>query len=155
MTLPIVPVKIEHGFQRREDKNMTPWEYRLVVMLRVSAVLTGAAILAVFMPMSWMAFIHDRLEMGPLPQAPVVEYLARSTSAFYAMHGGLLWLASTDLRRFAPLITYIAWTGLACGVGFLVMDHLAGMPKEWALSEGPVVIAISGTILFLKKKALG
>jgi hypothetical protein len=47
-------------------------------------------------PYSWMNAIHQWLGLGVLPDAPVAGYLARSTSAFYAMLGGLLWVLLFD-----------------------------------------------------------
>ena len=37
-----------------------------------------------------MAACHEAMGLGPFPDAPIVEYLARSVSAYYAMLGGLL-----------------------------------------------------------------
>ena len=46
-----------------------------------------------------MVAMHADLGLGRLPDAPIVGYLARSTSAFYAIEGGLFWVVSIDLVR--------------------------------------------------------
>jgi len=48
------------------------------------------ALVPVFMPVSWMAGTHRWLGLGEMPTGPIVEYLARSLSAFYALVGALL-----------------------------------------------------------------
>jgi hypothetical protein len=116
--------------------------------------MTGFAIVAAFMPFYCMAAVHERwLGMGPLPNAPIVEYLARSTSVFYALHGVLMFIVSTDLRRFAPILSFIVYSGILCGAGLLFMDCSIGMPRSWTIGEGPFVMAISLVMLALKKKA--
>jgi hypothetical protein len=61
----------------------------LAILLRSLGVSALFALVAVFMPMSWMAATHRWLGLGEMPTAPVVEYLARSVSAFYALFGAL------------------------------------------------------------------
>ena len=74
------------------------------------------------MPYSWMNAIHSRLGMGELPSAPVVGYLARSTSAFYAIIGGLAWLISYDLRRYASLTLYLGIVFVCMGIILFGVD---------------------------------
>ena len=62
----------------------------LVSVLRITGCVSLLAAIFVFVPYSWMNAIHQQLGMGELPSNPVVGYLARSTSAFYALLGGLL-----------------------------------------------------------------
>ena len=63
---------------------MTNPERCLKVLVRILG--TGSATVAVFVvvPYAWMNAIHQWLGLGTLPDTPVVGYLARSTSAFYA-----------------------------------------------------------------------
>lgn|GEM_PF-6538567 len=77
-----------------KQKLTTEGEYFFIRFLRIVG---SASLLAVFftmIPYSWMDSIHGWLVMGRLPSEPVVGYLARSTSAFYALMGGLLWILS-------------------------------------------------------------
>ena len=89
-------------------------EQWLTLLLRVTGGVMCLAAVPVFMPTNWMAACHAWLGLGAYPQQPVVEYLARATSGFYALTGALLALAARDVRRFGPVITVVA-------VGMLVM----------------------------------
>ena len=129
------------------------WERRLVLFLRLCALITGFAIVPVFFPLPWMDDIHVQLIGQKLPQGPIVPYLARSLSAFYAMHGGLLFVISCDVRRFAPVLSFLIWTGLAFGLGLGVIDTLAGLPLQWTVGEVFSVLALMCVLLFLKTKA--
>ena len=129
------------------------WERRLVVFLRILGSVTGLALLAVVMPRHCMATTHEWLKVGKFPDGPIVEYLARSLSAFYAMHGGLFWLISTDVRRFSLILAYVAWTAIIFGAALLAIDSLAGLPLPWTIMEGPGVVVLGLALLFLKTKA--
>jgi len=61
-------------------------------------------------------------------------------------------LASVDLRRHARVIAYLAITGIVFGVLVFAIDLQAGFPLHWVLCEGPPVVAIGATILFLLRK---
>jgi hypothetical protein len=113
----------------------------------------GLAVVAVFMPLDWMDRCHRMLGMGGLPQGPIVEYLARSLSAFYAMLGGMLWVASFDVRRYAGVITFVGVSSIAFGAVILVIDLSIGMPRYWAACEGPIVICFSVILLLLLSRA--
>jgi hypothetical protein len=126
---------------------------RLVLVLRAGSVLMLCAIPPIFFPMSWMAAIHGRLGLGEFPSGPLVEYLARSASALYAVYGALLWMVSTDTRRFGPLLSFGIRCGVVFGFAMLGIDIKSGMPAHWTLSEGPFIIVFSLLLLFLKKKA--
>jgi len=86
------------------------------------------AILAVSMPTSWMAVCHEWLGLGAFPDQPVVEYLARATSGLCAAMGGLLVLASADVRRYAAVITLLPLAYLAMGAAIWVYMLGAGRP---------------------------
>jgi hypothetical protein len=124
-------------------------ERLLAWLLRGTAIVMGSALLPAVMPMAWMDAVHRSLGMGPLPQGPVVEYMARTLSAFYAFHGGLLWIFAGDVRRYAPAIGYCFATGLLFGAALLVVDTQARLPARWALAEGPFVAGLSAAALVL------
>jgi hypothetical protein len=125
---------------------MTPGP--LVFLLRCGAVLTGSAFLAVFLPVDWMASTHRWLGLGEFPRAPIVDYLARSVAAFYGFHGVLLFLISTDVVRFRPLVWYVAVMNVLLGVTLLAIDVHAGLPAYWIALEGPPVIVIGLLVAF-------
>ncbi len=68
---------------------MTKTDKALVLLLRIVGVGSLFALVAVVMPTSWMAATHRWLGRGEMPTGPVVEYLARDLSAFYASPGTL------------------------------------------------------------------
>ena len=125
----------------------------LIVLLRLGAVMTALAFLTVPLPVESMVSTHRWLGLGELPQAPIVEYLARSVAAFYGFHGVLLFLLSTDVARYAPIITYIAVMNVVLGLMLVAIDVHAGLPAWWIVSEGPPVILTGLTIGLLNRAA--
>ena len=109
------------------------------------------AIFAVFFPYSWMNAIHGWLGMGTLPPEPIVGYLARSTSAFYFMLGGLSWVISFDLRRLRPAVGFVGLFLLGFAPVLLGLDIIEGMPLLWTLGEGPMVAVMGAAILVLRR----
>jgi hypothetical protein len=124
----------------------------LIGLLRFGAVITGVAFLTVPLPVESMVSTHRWLGLGDLPQAPIVEYLARSVAAFYGFHGVLLFLLSTDVNRYAPIITYIAVMNVVLGLMLVAIDVHAGLPVWWIVSEGPPVV-LTGIALVLLNRA--
>jgi len=107
------------------------------------------ALVAVVMPYSWMNAVHGWLGMGTLPAEPIVGYLARSTSGFYALLGGLAWVVSFDLARHRQVLCYLGAATIVFGAILLAVDLLEGMPLWWSLGEGPADIGIGVVILVL------
>jgi hypothetical protein len=127
---------------------MTKSDKALVILLRFAGVSALLALIAVFMPVSWMAATHRWLGLGEMPTGPVVEYLARSLSAFYALMGALCLVLAADLERYRPLVRF---RGVAFGLMSLVLlgvDLAAGMPWWWSASEGPGGV-VFGALLFV------
>jgi hypothetical protein len=127
---------------------------RLVkLVLRLGGVLLGAALVAVFLPFETMARIHrDWLGMGELPDRPIVDYLARSLSLFYAAQAPLHFMAAADLRRLRPLALYLGWFHLVLGAALVVVDLHAGMTAFWIWNEGPPAVAVGALILLLLRR---
>jgi len=117
------------------------------LFLRVVGTVALLAVMAVVMPYSWMNAVHQWLGMGTLPADPIVGYLARSTSAFYALLGGLLWVVSFDLRRHRVVLQYLGLAIILLGVTLTVVDFAQGMPRFWRLAEGPLNVALGLVIL--------
>lgn len=138
---------------RETGADVTRSERALKALLRVAGSAALLAIAAVFMPHSWMDVVHRRLGMGELPSAPVVGYLARSTSAFYAILGGLLWFVSFDLARYRPLLSYLGAALVAFGAVWVGVNVAEGMPSLWTW-QGPIVMAMGASILILRRGIL-
>jgi hypothetical protein len=133
---------------------MTRAERVLSVVLCLFAAPRFLALVPVLMPFSWMDRIHQALDMGVLPTVPVVEYLARSCSVFYALHGALFIFLATNVRRFLPVIRFLAWAGVIFGLIIFGVDHEAGLPGFWRQGEGAVIVAESVVLLWLVRRAV-
>ena len=131
---------------------MTKQELLFKLFLRIIGTAALLALFAVFLPYSWMNAIHQWLGMGELPSEPIVGYLARSTSAFYALLGGLLWVVSFDLRRHRVILCYLGIVIAIFGAAVLVIDLLEGMPLWWAVGEGPFNFVFGAAIFMWARK---
>jgi hypothetical protein len=127
-------------------------EQILKLILRFVGTAALFALIFVAAPYAWMDSIHSTLGMGRLPDTPVVGYLARSTSAFYALLGGLFWVISFDLRRHRQVLIYLGAALASFGLVLFVIDWSAGMPFFWTVWEGPYVSAMGATILCLSRR---
>jgi hypothetical protein len=127
---------------------MTRADKVLVILLRFVGVGSLFALIPVFMPMSWMVATHRWLGLGEMPTDPVVEYLARDLSAFYALVGALLLVMASDLERYRPLVRFFALAFIVLSILFTGIDLAAGMPWWWTASEGPGGI-VFGALMFL------
>ncbi len=54
----------------------------LKLILQINGAVMATALVAVFLPQDWMAAIHQWLGLGKFPEGIIVDYLARSLSAF-------------------------------------------------------------------------
>ncbi len=132
----------------------TTAERLLVLLLRVMGAVECLAAFPAVMPRSWMALVHEHIGLGPFPEGPVVEYLARSLAALYAVNGALMLLVSTDVRRYAPLVTFCATALVVVGALLLVTDLSVGMPWWWTAGEGPYLIAFGVVLLALQRRTM-
>ena len=107
---------------------MTKADKVLVVLLRFVGVTALFALVPMFMPISWIASTHRWLGLGEMPTGPVVEYLARSLSAFYAIMGALCLVLTTDLERYRPLVLFLGVAFALMSLVVLGVDLAAGMP---------------------------
>ena len=132
---------------------MTP--NRAVTLLRCllifNGVMTLLALPAVFMPTAWMDYHHRNLGLGPLPQVPIVEYLARSVSALYAAFGSLTLVLARDPRRFGPVVTWWGVTALVFGGLLVWIDTIAPMPEHWKWGEAPYLLLTGAVVLVLQR----
>ena len=119
-------------------------------LLVVNGVLVLLALPAVFMPIASMDYFHRDLGLGPLPQGPIVQYLARSLSFFYAAFGSLTLLLAWDLKRFGPIVTWWGVTALVLGCVLFWIDSIAGMPEFWKWGEVVYTLLTGGLVLFLQ-----
>jgi hypothetical protein len=118
-----------------------PADHVLAWSLRICGVIDLLALLACFMPVEWMRHLHRLCRLGEFPEQPIAEYLARSTSLLWGLHGLLLIYLSRDVVQHASLIRFVAWMTIVAG-GLAVLSGLrAGLPGWWIAIEGPVFSA--------------
>ncbi len=127
-------------------------EKTIVIVLRLIGITGLFAIPAIFLPMGWMSAIHEYLGLGAMPEGPIVQYLARSLSAFYAVFSMIVLFVSLDVRKYRSLIKLMALIFLAMGLVLLGTDLSAGMPLSWTLTEGPPTIIVGLLVLWLQPK---
>jgi hypothetical protein len=121
----------------------------LKVLLRVCGSICLLALVPAMMPAGWIASTHAALGFSGDTAAPVFQYMARSLSLVYALIGGGMWLLSTDIQRFRPLIRYAAFGYVVLGTMLLGIDLRAGMPLYWVLAEGPLLMLVGAAIWLL------
>ena len=107
---------------------MSSPEKYLKLLLRVVGILTLPAVIAVFMPHSWLVRGVELAEPGTTVDV-LISYLSRLLSAFYVLLGAMMIIFSTDVRRYAGPIRLVALWSLMAVAGFLIR----GVP---ALVEG-------------------
>jgi hypothetical protein len=127
---------------------MTRADNALVTLLRALGMGSLFALVAVFMPFSWMVATHRWLGLGEMPTGPVVEYLSRSVSAFYALFGALFLIVASDLERYRPVVRFLGVALAVVGLILLGVDIGAGMPWWWSVLEGPMTLTL-GALIFL------
>jgi hypothetical protein len=121
----------------------------LVVLFRLGGCGLMLATFAVFLPVTWMSTIHGWLGFGNFPTEPIVPYLARSTSALYAMHGTVMFAISMNLQRYWNLVLLIGALNFVFGIVVTVTDIIAPLPWYWTLAEGPPVVFVGALICWL------
>lgn len=125
----------------------------LVFLLRALGLWDLLALGGVIMPDHCMATVHVWLGMGTFPQAPVVDYLARSASLMYAQHAVVFLFLSTDVRRYRPVIALMAVIAIVSGGTMLAIDVHAGIPIFWTIIEGPGYVMLATAVLVLQRRS--
>jgi len=115
----------------------------LVLVLRASAVLFLLALAGAAMPESRMKAVYELGQQGPWPGGALLVYLARVVSLLYGFHGLLALYMSFDVRRYRPLIRFMAIVGFAFAPVMFVVIWTAGLPTVWAVSEPASILVIS------------
>ncbi len=128
---------------------MNRCEKTLVLLLRLDGIIMLAALFPSMMPLAWMREVHRCLGMGELPGGPIVGYLARSLSIMYAMHGAVLFFVSLDVRRFLPVVKFVAVLTILFGLWLTALDIVVGMPWFWIAAEGPSLFVFYCVVFWL------
>lgn len=137
----------------REPELLAPGKRRAIAfLLRGLGVVSLGALVAVMMPHAWMERIHERIGLGTLPDLPMVAYLSRSLSLFYAWIGVLVIWTSFDVERYLSWIRIFAISGLVVGVVQTAIDYLAPVPVWWLIAEGSFLFLYFGALTWLARK---
>jgi hypothetical protein len=124
-------------------------EKTLIIILRISGLLLITAFIAVFLPYETMASIHQLIGLGNLPHLPILDYLARSVSFFYGIHGVIVLYISFNLMRYLQLLKLLCYLGFSFGIALFFIDLTAPMPAYWSFGEGPIVVSLNMVIYLL------
>ena len=124
----------------------------LAALLRLEGTIEVLAFVAVVMPHAWMAATHRWLGMGDLSTFRLLDYMIRSVSLLYGLHGVLLLLLATDVVRFRLLIIYTAASYLLAAVAFAAIDLMNSMPWWWSVSEVGSVFSLALVLFWLLRK---
>jgi hypothetical protein len=134
---------------------MSRAELAIAVIFRIVG---GAALLAtaaILLPFESMNAIHRSTGLGELPDVPIVGYLARSLSLFYAILGAITVFVSTDVRRYAPFVTLLGLVYVVSGLVQLGIDLHSRMPPLWTIGEGPFTMIVGALVLWLQYVSRG
>lgn len=115
----------------------------LVVVLRATAVLLLVAFVGASLPESWMKAVHEWGELGPWAGGALLVYLARVVSLLYGFFGLLALYMSFDVRRYRPLVRFMAAVSFAFVPIMFVVIWSAGLPTVWAVGEPASILLIS------------
>ena len=124
------------------------------MLLRLLGLLDFCALAAVVAPRAWIAASHEWLGLGAFPAGPLVEYLARCTSVWYASYGLLLWFISRDVERYARLIRFLSCVLIVQGIMIVWIDLAARMPGWWTAFEGPCCSGLGAILLMLQRRTI-
>ena len=121
--------------------------------------LTGAteilAFISVVMPRAWMESAHSWLELGAMPEGPIIMFMIRQASYAYGMHGVSLWIMAADVRRYQRLIVFNAISFLVAAVVFSLIDYTAGMPFWWTIVDAVGCASFGAAVLILSSRMRG
>jgi len=134
------------------EQSLRPRDKWLALVLRILGVTALPAIVAVFMPLSWTAAAHRWLGMGALPEAPILDYLARSLSAFYVIFGAMALMLAANVERYRPLAALLGVSLAIYGLIFVGIDLWVGLPWWWIAAEGPPCLLVGGWIAILARE---
>lgn len=121
----------------------------LAWLLRMLGAVDLLAVAFVFLPAEVIAAAQRLTGMEGAPDAPLVGYLIRTSSALYALHGALILFLSCDVQRYRPLIRLLGWLAIAHGALSIYIGIRVGMPLWWRCIEGPIFAAAGMVILVL------
>jgi hypothetical protein len=125
----------------------------LTWLIRANAAILLCAALPIFFPTELMAETHQRLGLGTFVRDRLTEYLTRSVSACYAMHGAVLLALASDVRRHRRLIDWVYVLHFLFALTMLGIDLNAGMPGWWTVAEVGTIGAVAVVVFTVNQIA--
>jgi hypothetical protein len=120
-------------------------------LLRFCGGMMLLALPAVFFSQGAMDAVHQSVGLGKLPEGPIVLYLARALSVFYAGFGMLTLLISSDTERYRPIITWWGLVSIVLGGLLVGIEWSAGLPSAWVGAEFVASIVAGAAVLMLQR----
>lgn len=117
--------------------------------LRVLAVLQILTAGIAIMPLAWIDAWHAWVGLGVMPHAPMLLYVVRGGAFVQGAIGVLVWLMSTDVVRYRPMIIATALIYLVSGPAFYFIDSVAHMPAFWCALDSVSCLVIGSILLAL------
>jgi hypothetical protein len=112
-------------------------------VLRATAALLLLAFVGAALPESWMKAVYEWGGLGPWPSGALLVYLARAVALLYGFYGLLALYLSFDVRRYLPLIRFMAVASFPFAPVMFVVIWAAGLPMIWAVSEATSIVVLS------------
>lgn len=129
-------------------------ERLLLWLLRLNAGVLLLAAPCTVLPFARMDWVHHEvLDLGPLPDVPIVRYMARSLSLLYATYGLITLYITLEWARYRDVVPLVAWLHVVFGGAILAVDLDAGMPWWWITAEGPPLVVMGLAMLVLFRRA--
>lgn len=117
-------------------------------------VLQCAAVVAVFMPHSWMDVCSRLMGVDTLPTGSLPGYLARLSSAMYVVHGAMLIITAWNLPLVMPVVIPFARLTIFLGGIMLWIDVAENMPIAWTLFETIALVFSGGLTEYFARRAM-
>ena len=122
-------------------------------ILRIMALMSLPVLGAIFAPHLTVEKLSWLVGFGQPPQTPLLPYLAAGGSFVYLILSAVLWIISSDVARYRPLVTFIAYMCLVGVPMYLWIDTHTGMPHWWLLMDELVCIGAGFGLLWTSRSS--
>jgi hypothetical protein len=124
-----------------------------VLVLRATAAMLMLAFVGAMLPESAMKAVYEWGGLGPWPGGALLVYLARAVSMLYGFYGLMTLYFSFDVRRYLPLIRFMAVASFPFAPVMFAVIWSAGLPTVWAVGEPASIVVISALWYLAARRA--
>ena len=110
-------------------------ERNLRLLLGAIGLLDLSALVVVFVPLATLTEATRRLGLAPLPDVPLTQYMLRTASALYALHGAIFLFLANNVPVYRALIRFLACATLVHGSLVQGVMWAIEMPPWWQFTE--------------------